>query len=61
MHLNARKLKLQLKNMIFPCKNCYRKSENITEMAITKEGPYYRTIKRGVEVKVYFLPENKSN
>ena len=36
------------------------KSENITEMAITKDGLYYCTVKNGVEAKVYFLPNNKT-
>ena len=35
------------------------KSENITEMSITKDGLYYCTVKNGVEAKVYFLPNNK--
>ncbi len=36
------------------------KSENITEMAITKDGLYFCTVKNGVEAKVYFLPNNKT-
>jgi prolyl oligopeptidase len=31
------------------------KSENITEMATTKDGLYYCTVKNGVEAKIYFL------
>ncbi|MDB9960752.1 prolyl oligopeptidase family serine peptidase [Oceanihabitans sp.] len=36
------------------------KSENITEMATTKDGLYYCTVKNGVEAKVYFLSYNKT-
>ena len=36
------------------------KSENITEMAITRDGLYYCTVRNGVEAKVYFLPTNKT-
>ncbi len=35
-------------------------SENITQMAVTKDGLYYCTVKNGVEAKVYFLPNNKT-
>lgn len=36
------------------------KSENITEMEITKDGLYYCTVKNGVEAKIYFLPSNQT-
>jgi len=37
------------------------KSENITDFELTKDGLYYATVKNGVEAKVYFLQNGKSN
>ena len=36
------------------------KTENITQIAMSKDGLYYCSVKNGVEAKVYFLPSNKT-